>query len=427
MSHPLPAATRPAALAFAALTLLASLPGAAVAGQPVWVTLGDDALRLLQAQRPATVSVDEVRVPVTVPGVAGQGLRRAEDRIHVVRVEEEALPALSSAVHDTLNRCGGFVVHDSLSDARDALARARAQGLAATAQAAASKYAINQQALLNPLLAQVQDSQVYATIAQLSAINNRYYTTSGGTTASNTIRDTWQALAAGRSDVTVSQFSHPGWPQKSVILTIQGTVKPKQFVVLGGHMDSILSGGTSETSVAPGADDDASGIASLTEALRVLLASGHRPQRSIQFMAYAAEEVGLRGSAAIAADYASRSRKVTGVLQLDMTNYRGSSQDIYLYTDYTNAQQNDFLARLVSTYQPSLTVGTDRCGYACSDHASWTNRGYVASFPFESSFSQYNPRIHTVNDTLAFSGDQAAHAAKFARLALSYAVELAND
>ena len=125
--------------------------------------------------------------------------------------------------------------------------------------------------------------------------------------------------------------------------------------------------------------------------------------------------------------YASRSRKVTGVLQLDMTNYRGSSQDIYLYTDYTNAQQNDFLARLVSTYQPSLTVGTDRCGYACSDHASWTNRGYVASFPFESSFSQHNPRIHTVNDTLAFSGDQAAHAAKFARLALSYAVELAND
>jgi bacterial leucyl aminopeptidase len=192
-------------------------------------------------------------------------------------------------------------------------------------------------------------------------------------------------------------------------------------------MDSILSGGTNENSRAPGADDDASGIASLTEVIRVLMANNYRPERTIEFMAYAAEEVGLRGSDAIARDYKAQRKKVKGVLQLDMTNYQGTATDIYLYTDYTNAAQNQFLANLASTYLPTLTVGYDRCGYGCSDHASWTNQGFPASFPFESSFNTHDPYIHSSNDTLANMGNQAAHAAKFAKLALAYAVELGSD
>jgi leucyl aminopeptidase len=115
------------------------------------------------------------------------------------------------------------------------------------------------------------------------------------------------------------------------------------------------------------------------------------------------------------------------VLQLDMTDYQGSAQDIFLFTDYTAPRLNDFLAGLASTYLPSLTVARDRCGYACSDHASWTNRGYQAAFPFESAMSSHDPYIHTVNDTLAKLGNQAAHAAKFSKLALAFAVELASD
>lgn len=414
---------RPARLA--AACALALGPVLAQAGAPVWISLGDDALRLLQGIHPGTVSVSAVQVPLQVPSASGRSLVPAQDTVHVVRVDEDLLPALSDAVHASLHRCGGFVVHDSLGAARSALQDLRRHAQQAD-RLATGKYAVTQQALVTPLLTQVQDSLVLATIDSLSSIQNRYYTTTGGVTASNTIKAQWEALAAGRSDVTVTQFTH-SWQQKSVILTIKGSSKAKQIVVLGGHMDSTIGGGTNETSRAPGADDDASGIASLTEALRVLLASGHKPQRTIQFMAYAAEEVGLRGSAAIAADYAAKAKKVTGVLQLDMTNYKGGSQDIYLFTDYTNAKQNAFLGQLASTYLPSLTVSSDRCGYACSDHASWTAKGYAASFPFESSFSTHDPYIHTPNDTLANTGNQAAHAAKFAKLALAYAIELAND
>ncbi|UGA40063.1 M20/M25/M40 family metallo-hydrolase [Chromobacterium haemolyticum] len=145
--------------------------------------------------------------------------------------------------------------------------------------------------------------------------------------------------------MTVEQFAHSAWPQKSVILTIKGKDNAAETLVLGGHLDSTVGSGTGENSRAPGADDDASGIASLTEVIRVLLANNYQPRRTIKFMAYAAEEVGLRGSSDIANRYKQQKVNVVGALQLDMTNYQGSEDDIFLFTDYTNSAQNTFLAR----------------------------------------------------------------------------------
>ena len=111
-----------------------------------------------------------------------------------------------------------------------------------------------------------------------------------------------------------------------MILTIQGTDLPNEIVVLGAHLDSINgSAGGSTEQTAPGADDDASGIASLTEVIRVALASGWKPKRTVKFMGYAAEEVGLRGSNAIAQSFKTADSNVVGVLQLDMTNYKSGS------------------------------------------------------------------------------------------------------
>ena len=62
-------------------------------------------------------------------------------------------------------------------------------------------------------------------------------------------------------------------------LTIAGTDLAAEKVVVGAHLDSILSFRMSDTARAPGADDDASGVASMTEALRALIASGYRLRR----------------------------------------------------------------------------------------------------------------------------------------------------
>ncbi|HEY0254400.1 MAG TPA: M20/M25/M40 family metallo-hydrolase, partial [Kofleriaceae bacterium] len=239
-----------------------------------------------------------------------------------------------------------------------------------------------------------------------------------GVEASNWLAEQWRAIAAGHAGVTVQQVSH-GWPQRAVVMTIPGTTRADEVVVIGGHLDSITFAGGN----APGADDDASGISTLTEIARGLLAASYHPARTLVFVAYEAEEVGLLGSQKIVADFKRAGTNVVGALQLDMTNYKGSDRDIWLIKDFTSAAQNAFLEKLITTYVHT-SYGWDQCGYACSDHASWTQAGIPASMPFEARSKQMNPRIHTKNDTLAQSNNDATHALQFAKLGAAYAIEL---
>ena len=80
-------------------------------------------------------------------------------------------------------------------------------------------------------------------------------------------------------------------------MTIPGTSDAQAtgpVVIIGAHLDSINK--TDHTTPAPGADDDASGIATLVEIVQQI-ATGHLTfQRTVELHAYAAEEVGLVGS-----------------------------------------------------------------------------------------------------------------------------------
>ncbi|WP_395012289.1 M20/M25/M40 family metallo-hydrolase [Undibacterium sp.] len=390
------------------------------AEKKVWITIGDAAFNELKQLSPKLVIKESRMVNAGSAGFA------KSEGVHLVQINESMMHALSGAIHNKLKRCGGFIAHDSETTGLNSLS-STANGFAPAIAAIVPSYSIDNQTTVSPLLTQMQATNIGQTIVDLSAFVNRYYTTAGGVSGSNWIKNKWTALASGRSNVTVEQFTHAAFPQKSVILTIQGSDNASEVVVLGGHQDSINTAGTTETTKAPGADDDASGIASLTEAIRVMLASNYQPRRTIKFMAYAAEEVGLKGSGEIARKFKTDGVNVVGVMQLDMTNYKGSAKDIYLYTDYTNAGQNTFVANLISTYQPTLTIGYDSCGYGCSDHASWHAQGYATSMPFETTMSESNPRIHGTGDTYANMGSQANHALKFGRLAASFAVELGSD
>lgn len=409
----------PAVLAVLLAGLFAS--GSAMA-QPKksWITVGDAAFAHLQKAAPHVIARESKLLRTN-----DMRAKMAEtEKVHLVEVDDEQMARLSEAIHNELKRCGGFVAHSSETEGRKALAK---QATPPSIMASTPSYAIDNQSTVSPVLSTMQASNIATTITDLSTFVNRYYTTTGGTDASNWLRTKWAGMAAGRSDISVTQFAHSGYNQKSVIVTINGTDNASEVIVLGGHLDSINGGGTGETTRAPGADDDASGIASMTEALRAMIAAGYKPRRTIKMIGYAAEEVGLRGSAAIAQNFKANNINVVGVMQLDMTNYKGSASDIYIYTDYTNAAQNGFVAKLIETYQPTLTIGYDRCGYGCSDHASWHAQGFAASMPFETAMSQSNRFIHTANDTFANAGGQANHSLKFARLAASFAMELGSD
>ncbi len=341
----------------------------------------------------------------------------------VVQLSQDEIFKLSHLIHDKLHRCGGFIQHESREEAIDAIT---SQGdIHFAKRAVFTEYNINQQSLVVPMVAQVQEKLIRDTIIKLSSFETRFYKSPTGVQSSEYIRDTWSLLARNRNDVKVELVKHPKWPQASIVMTITGSEKPDEIVIVGGHADSI-SGFFGGGSKAPGADDNASGIATITETIRILMNSNFKPKRTIQFMGYAAEEAGLLGSKEIASGYKSRSKKVIGVMQLDMTLRKGTvDKDIVMMSDYTNAAQNEFLGRLIDEYV-KVPWGYSRCGYACSDHASWTANGYPASMPFESTSEDINGQIHTPRDTLESAGGDAKHAAKFAKLATSFVVELAN-
>ncbi|GMU64302.1 MAG: hypothetical protein AMXMBFR36_05760 [Acidobacteriota bacterium] len=405
-----------------ALLLLATLfaggaPLVAAEAESFWITIGEDVfLRAQQKLAP-------------LPGWSdGVVLERFDEHDGVVltRIPAAAIDALGRLVHEEFHSCGGFVKHESLGEAQETMARLRGP----QPQHLALPFSIDQPTLVNNLAGQVSAANLLSTITSLSTnFPNRYHAHHAVHQSATWIKNQWTSLAAGRPDVTVEFFSHGGiTPQPSVILTIPGSALPSEYVILGGHQDSIVSGCSSNPNcTAPGADDDASGIAVLTEAIRIAMANGFQPQRTVQFMAYAAEEVGLLGSADIAQTYDNLNRNVVAVLQQDMTAYEGSAQDIYLYTSHTDPELNGFFEDLIDTYQPSLGWANSACSYACSDHASWTSRGYRASFAFEAAFGQHNQQIHTGSDTVATFGNSAAHAAKFARLAVAFMVEAGVD
>lgn len=341
----------------------------------------------------------------------------------VVQLTDVEVEQLSAIIHNELHRCGGFIAHDSLEEAQNALSY---QGDMYFAKGAIfSDYTINQSALVTPMVAQVEELSIRDMIVKLSEFNTRYYKSETGIKSSEFIRDSWANLSKHRTDVKVELYKHPSWPQASIIMTIEGSEKSDEIVIVGGHADSIagMFGGSGR---APGADDNASGIATITEVIKILMKNNYKPNRTVQFMGYAAEEVGLLGSKEIANSYKNKAMKVVGVMQLDMTLFKGTAdKDIVMMSDFTNGAQNEFLGKLIDEYV-KVSWGYSRCGYGCSDHASWTAAGYPASIPFESTMEDINHKIHTANDTLQNAGGDAKHAAKFAKLATAFVVELAK-
>ena len=324
--------------------------------------------------------------------------------------------------HNVVTHGPGYVYKSSKEEALSAIYKAKKANKVLA-------FTIDQNAAVTAVIAKVNADNIKSHIQVLENYGTRHHLTAKAQTAVQDLKTKWQNMitASGRTDVSVRVATHVGTPMPSLIFTINGTTAPADYIIVGAHMDSI----TNNTNNAPGADDDASGIATISEMIRVLLDVNYKPAKTVEFMAFAAEEIGLVGSSEIAQNYASNSKNVVSFVQFDMTNYKGSAKDVYLTTDsYNSNDLNLFLIELMEHYNKTgahaFTYGNTICNYGCSDHFSWADNGYDAAFPFEASFSQYNPNIHTTSDRLSNMGNNATHAAKFAKLGLEFIIETAK-
>jgi hypothetical protein len=110
----------------------------------------------------------------------------------------------------------------------------------------------------------------------------------------------------------------------NVVAIQRGTTDPDRVILISGHLDSRVTDVMNSTADAPGANDDASGVAALIEAARVL--SKERFPATLVYAALTGEEQGLHG-ARIVAEYArARGWRIMANLNNDMVgNIAGQS------------------------------------------------------------------------------------------------------
>jgi Zn-dependent M28 family amino/carboxypeptidase len=170
---------------------------------------------------------------------------------------------------------------------------------------------------------------------------------------------------------------------QNVIGTLEGLQPEQGIVYIGGHYDSV--------SGAPGANDDASGVAATLEAARVLSTKGHRTKATLKFIAFGAEEIGLDGSYwYVVENYDEVVEMGIGMVNLDMigvgdTLQIGNVWDNDALEDYTGEKASD----MGMTWE-SFTAGAN------SDHYYFE----VVGVPVVFLTQDPDPWYHTPEDDL---------------------------
>ncbi|KAG0320580.1 Leucine aminopeptidase 1 [Linnemannia gamsii] len=264
-------------------------------------------------------------------------------------------------------------------------------------------------------------------LKEFTSFYNRYYKSETGKQSAQWLYKQISDLieeSDADSDVSIRKFQHK-WDQFSIIARFEGKDESlsNQPVIVGAHQDSVNM--WLPMLAAPGADDDGSGTVTILEVFRSLVGTGFRPQRPVEFHWYSAEEAGLLGSQDVAKQYEQKQIDVIAMIQNDMTGYVGTkfAESYGIVVDYVDAELTE-LVRVYAREYGDIPVRETKCGYACSDHASWAKAGYRSAFAIEGDFSDSSPYIHSVNDDITHINFD--HMKQFAKLALGFAVELGH-
>lgn len=283
---------------------------------------------------------------------------------------------------------------------------------------------------IRALMDKVSADSLEATIDHLQSYHTRRYDSRMVYEVQNWLLGQYQQL--GFDSVYLHDFPLPSnFPiattSDNVVAIQQGTRYPDEYVVCGAHYDSYnYAPGNPDSLRAPGADDNASGVSGILETARIL--SRQKFERSIIYVNFAAEEVGLIGSAAYAKDCADQRMHIVGYFNLDMIGYLEEGSDIHVHLLYTTQDSTiaNYVKAFSRTYYPDMpihhswmTPGSD------SDFSSFNRNGYAAIQVFEDT-GHSSPFIHTPDDILGLSVNNMEQAKRFTELNLGVMAMLAG-
>jgi hypothetical protein len=242
----------------------------------------------------------------------------------------------------------------------------------------------------------VSSANLAAAVQTLQGFQTRYASTTNCDAAGESLFSAFTAL--GLDEVRFEPFTYTGGrTSRNVIAEKRGATYPDDIVIICSHYDSISPAATRET-LAPGADDNASGTAAVLEAARVL--APYPFDFTVRFVAFSAEEWGLWGSRAHAFAARSAGERIVGVINLDMIGYADAVPE---ELEYIVNENSAWLA------ERFLTAGTHYAGLEgrktvdasiiYSDHAPFWDEGYPALLAIED-YPLNNPYYHQTTDTL---------------------------
>ena len=185
--------------------------------------------------------------------------------------------------------------------------------------------------------------------------------------------------------------------QYNVEATLRGEAAYDSICIIGGHYDNILGNGNTFATV-PGANDNASGVAALFEIARVMSLNDYQPRNTIRFVAFGAEELGLLGSNAYAANSRTTFQNIMLMLNNDMVAYEtdpDKSKWKVNIIDYDNSHYLRKTAEQLCFKYTALGCFTDNTNYNRSDSYPFFTNGFKPLFFFS---AKVDPNYHTLND-----------------------------
>jgi hypothetical protein len=241
---------------------------------------------------------------------------------------------------------------------------------------------------------QVSKQNLTDYIQNLQDFQTRFASTSNCELAGDYIYDFF--IQSG-IDAEYDSFSFASsYSSNNIVGTIEGQVYPSQIVVICAHYDSDSD---QPQTLAPGADDNASGTAAVMEAARIF--ANQSFDFTVKFICFSAEEWGLYGSANYALEARQRGEDIIAVINLDMIAYTDSiAEDLDIISNPASEWLADRFFSTSITYTPLLNIlKIVNASVTGSDHSPFWDRGYSAILGIEDILIS-NPYYHTTGDTI---------------------------
>ncbi|HEV2471652.1 MAG TPA: M28 family peptidase, partial [Chthonomonadales bacterium] len=171
----------------------------------------------------------------------------------------------------------------------------------------------------------------------------------------------------------------------------------KQVVVIGAHLDHLGMGGpgaldsSTRPAIHPGADDNASGAAGVMEIARYFSRAA-RPRRSLLFIGFSGEELGLLGSEWYVKHPVVRNAETVAMLNMDMVG-RLREDKLIVIGSGTAKEWKSLIALTNKT--AGFHIAQSESGFGASDQQSF----YAQHIPVLFFFTGTHKDYHTATDT----------------------------